>query len=103
MIEKKLNKIYLFTYYLFGDYVSFKRFFLNNFFSILSIYFFNYFFVNYSIPINLSTIITDARVTLNKVQDAISSMPINVNERIGLLESRFNILADRIATLENRN
>ena len=52
---------------------------------------------------NLSTIITDARVTLNKVQDAISSMPINVNERIGLLESRFNILADRIATLENRN
>ena len=58
MIEKKLNKIYLFTYYLFGDYVSFKRFFLNNFFSILSIYFFNYFFVNYSIPINLLTIFT---------------------------------------------
>ena len=38
--------------------MSFKRFFLNNIFSILFIYFFNYFFVNYSIPINLSTIIT---------------------------------------------
>ena len=58
MIGKKLNKFFVFTYYLFGDYVSFKRFFLNNFFSILSIYFFNYFFVNYSIPINLLTIFT---------------------------------------------
>ena len=56
MIGKKLNKIYFFTYYFFGDKMIFKRLFFDIFFSIIFIYFFNYFFVSFSIPINAVTV-----------------------------------------------
>ena len=38
---------------------------------------------------------------LTAVQDAIAAMPQNVNERFHTIESTYNVLADRVAVLEN--